>query len=121
MKFETANKGLYRVAKLLLSGVALERLSRAFPSLLRFVAVFLVVYVADNFGRFFLSQKRRPVFLEEILGGLLLYGGFALFAWWLDGQAFVYTGRHASPAVPAVILALLDRAWPAPRLLGRGR
>lgn len=81
----------------------------------------MIVYLLDNVHRFLPSNKERPIFLEEAATGFLVYAALGLMAWWVDNQMAIYTQRHTGPVIPGVLLALLDKAWPSPRLLGRRR
>jgi hypothetical protein len=45
--------------------------------------------------------------------GLALYTGLGYLSFHLDVMLSSYTQRHASPAFPAVVLAILDKSWPS--------
>ncbi|HHY76653.1 MAG TPA: hypothetical protein GX500_07810 [Firmicutes bacterium] len=103
-------RGAGRTLLLLAVAFIAEGATRKLPPGLWFAAVFVLVFAIDNIGRL-RSGAVRPLFLEDILLGLTLYAGFGYLSSLLDGALFAYTGRHASPAVPAVVLAVLDKAY----------
>lgn len=74
-----------------------------------FVLVFATVYAAENLPA--LLKKDSPAYLEDILYGVAFYLASGLFAYYVDVHISVYTGKHAGPAVPALVVALLDRTF----------
>ena len=97
-----------------------ERVTYGLPPSLWFTAVFAAVFAFDNVDRL-KSSADRPLFVEDIVLGLTLYAGFGYLSSLLDGILFAYTGKNASPAIPAVVLALLDKFYAAPSVFSRRR
>ena len=87
-----------------------ERVTHGMPPGLWFVTVFVAVFLFDNIDRL-RSGAVRPLFVEDIVVGILFYAGFGYLSSLLDGVLFAYTGKHASPAIPATILAVLDKSY----------
>jgi len=103
-------RGAGRTLLLFVFAFIAERFTRELPSRLWFASVFVLVFAIDNIDRL-RSGAVRPLFLEDIVLGILLYAGFGYLSSLLDAVLFTYTGKHASPAIPAVILALLDKSY----------
>lgn len=98
-----------RLLKLFLAALVVEKLTMGFPGNTRFIAVFLAVYVADNlFGG---KRHVRSLFLEDVVVGLLVYAFLGYVAYWLDMELSIHTAKHAGPLVPALLWAVLDKAW----------
>lgn len=112
--------GAGRALTLFIVALAVEQMTRSLRPGVWFLVVFSAVFFADNFRRLS-GGSDRPLFLEDIVLGLLLYAGFGYLSSLLDLMLSAYTGRHASPASPAVILALLDKSWPAENLSSKRR
>ena len=110
-----------RILKLLVCAFIAQKLLMRAPAHILFPSIFVIVYLLDNVHRFLWSNKERPIFLEEVAVGILVYAVLGLVAWWMDHQMAVYTQRHAGPVIPGVLVAILDKAWPSPRPLGRRR
>lgn len=87
-----------------------QHLGRRLGSGMWFASVFAAVFLADNLGRVH-GGAHRPLFLDDLLLGIFFYAAFGYLSSLLDAACSVYTGRHASPAVPAVILAVFDKHW----------
>ena len=102
--------GMGRVLKLIFVGLAMESLLGGWERILRFPAVFLAVCISDGLSRA-MGDKAKTLYLEDFLTGVLLYSGFGLLAYGIDVILHGYTGKHSIAAIPAVVLALLDRAW----------
>lgn len=92
--------------KLLVVAFVAERITAGFPSLARFLLVFLSALAADNLRA--RGSSESPLFLEDIFIGVLASAGAGLFSWWVDARLSLYTGRHAGAAVPAVLFAVLS-------------
>ncbi|HHY17744.1 MAG TPA: hypothetical protein GX524_06670 [Firmicutes bacterium] len=83
-----------------------QRILSGLPGPFWFVSVFLTVYVM---GRLFAGKGTMfPAYFEDVFFGLLLCAGLGVFAWYLDGQMSVYTGKSGGPAVPAIVYAIID-------------
>ncbi len=96
--------------KLLAAAVLAQRIFAGLSPAARFPLVFLSVAVADSLR--FRSGTESPIYLEDIITGILIYAGVGLFCWGLDYELSLYTGRHAGPVLPALVFAIIDRAWP---------
>ncbi len=105
--------------KLLAVAVAAERVFAALPLVAKFPLVFLAVLLGDSLR--FRRSGESPLFLEDILSGVFLYAGTGFMLWGLDYVISLYTGRHAGPVVPALVLAVIDRAWPSGRSSSKRR
>lgn len=103
-------RGPGRILKLLLAAVVADRMAVTLPPMARFPLVFLAVLLADSLR--VRGSGESPLFLEDVVSGVLLYAGVGLLAWGLDHALSLYTSRHASPILPAVLLAVIDRAFP---------
>jgi hypothetical protein len=103
-------RGAGRTFLLMLLAFVAERVTYRLPPTLWFATVFVAVFAFDNVGRV-RSSADRPLFLEDIVLGLLLYAGFGYLSSLLDAALFTHTGKHASPAIPAALLALLDKSY----------
>ncbi len=110
-----AEKGFVRLVKLMAFALGCQCVVKNASRHVLFVSVFVVVYLADNFHRFWPSGKKQPMYAEEVLAGMALYGGLGLAAYWMEAQIAVYTGGQVGPVVPAILVALLDRWWQPPR------
>ncbi len=110
-----AEKGIGRLIKLVALSLGCQYVFRNSTRQVLFTTVFVVVYLADNLHRFLPSGKKQPMFLEEVLAGVALYGGLGLAAYWLEAQITVYTQGQVGPVVPAILVALMDRCWKPPR------
>lgn len=113
----TFDRGAGRLLKLLAAGFLAERVFSGLPLLARFPLVFLSVLLGDSLR--LKARSETPLYLEDVIGGVLLYAGAGLLCGWLDARLSLYTARHAGPAVPAVLFALIDRAWTAGRYTNR--
>ncbi len=84
-----------------------ERLLVDLPGPLWFAGVFLVVYMI---ARFAFSRDTEKVFayFEDLFLGVGICLGLGILAWYADLQISVYSGKHGGPALPAVVLALVD-------------
>lgn len=102
------DRGPGRVLKLVVTALATQVLAARVSENLVFPVVFAAVYAADQFVA--ASPGRRQVYLEEVVSGLAFYALLGLLAQWADTQLSLYTGRHAGPLVPAIALAVFDRA-----------
>lgn len=111
-------RGAGRTLSLLLVAFIAERITRELPYGLWFPVVFVAVFAIDNIGRL-RSGAVRPLFLEDIVLGILMYAGFGYLSSLLDAVLFAYTGKHASPAIPAVVLAMLDKSYAPNNLSSR--
>lgn len=100
--------------------LAVEHAARGLSRASWFMLVFVAMFFADNLSRLS-GRSDRPLFLEDVLTGVALYAGFGYFSSILDAVLSVQTGRHASPALPAVILAILDKSWPSKNLSSKRR
>ena len=117
MKFD---RGVGRTLKILLAAVLTDKLLGGFSSaLLRFVLVFVAVFVGDNIR--IRTKADNVLYVEDIVAGGLKYAGLGLLCWWLDFGLSLYTGRHAGPVLPAVLFAVLDKAWFSTRSFSRTR
>ena len=96
-------RGAGRALLLFVLAFIAERVTHELPSDLWFVTVFAAVFLFDNVDRL-RSSAPRPLFVEDIVLGILLYAGFGYLSSLLDTVLFSYTGKHASPAIPATIL-----------------
>jgi len=113
------DKGPGRMLKLLAAAVLAERIFAGLGSAARFLLVFLSVLVAGSLR--FRSGTESPIYLEDVITGILIYAGVGLFCWGLDCELSLYTGRHAGPVLPALLFAVIDRAWSIGRLTSKGR
>lgn len=105
--------------KLIAVAAAAHRVFAALPPAARFPLVFLSVLLADSLR--LRRSDESPIYLEDVVSGILLYGGVGLLCWGLDHWLSLYSGRHASPVVPAILLAVIDRAWPSGRASSKRR
>ena len=105
-------RGAGRLLALFLIALAAEQVTRGLPRPVWFASVFALVFIVDNLKRFS-GGSDRPLFLEDIVLGLALYTGLGYLSFHLDVMLSSYTQRHASPAFPAVVLAILDKSWPS--------
>lgn len=101
-------KGPGRILKLLVAAAAADRLAGALPPILRFPLVFLAALLADRLR--VRDSGETPLYLEDVISGIVLYVGAGLLCYGLDYALSLYTSRHASPVLPAVLLAVVDRA-----------
>jgi hypothetical protein len=104
--------------KLLAVALAAQRVFAGLPLLARFPLVFLSVLLGDMLPK---GKPEGPLYLEDVLTGALLYAGVGLLCWWFDAELSLHTGRHAGPVVPALLLAVIDRAWPSRHFSSKGR
>lgn len=116
MRFD---RGAGRLLKLLVAAVVAEEVFSGLPLLARFPLVFLSVLLGDLLR--LKARSESPLYLEELIGGVLLYAGAGLLCGWIDAQMSLYTTRHAGPIVPALLFALIDKAWPAGRYTNKRR
>ncbi len=105
-----SRRGAGRTFLLLVLAFVAERVTYGLPPSLWFATVFVAVFAFDNVGRV-RSSADRPLFLDDIVLGLLLYAGFGYLSSLLDAMLFIYTGKHGSPAIPAALMALLDKSY----------
>lgn len=105
------DKGPGRMLKLLAAAILAQRLFAGLSLVARFPLIFLSVLVADSLR--FRAGGESPIYLEDVVTGILIYAGVGLFCWGLDHGLSLYTGRHAGPVIPALLFAVIDRAWPA--------
>jgi len=103
-------RGPGRILKLLVVAAAVDRFAVTLPPVARFPLVFLAVLLADSLR--VRGTAESPLYLEDVVSGILLYAGFGLLCWGFDHALSIYTSRHANPALPAVLLAVIDRALP---------
>ena len=101
-------KGPGRILKLLVAAAAADRFAGALPPMLRFPLVFLAAFLADRLRVH--GSGETPLYLEDVISGIFLYAGAGLLCYGLDYALSLYTSRHASPVLLAVLLAVLDRA-----------
>lgn len=111
--------GIGRVLKLIVVGSAIDFLLANADPMIRFPAVFLSVCLADSLTKE-LGERAKTLYFEDVFTAILIYFSFGLLAYGLDIFAYGYTGKHAGPVIPAVALAVLDRAW-QPNGLSRPR
>ena len=116
MRFD---KGLGRALKLLAAAIFVDKVFAGLGVPARFVLVFVAVLAADNLR--LKACAESVIYLEDIVAGILKYAGVGLLCWWLDFELSLYTGRHADPVLPAVLFAVIDKAWSSGRSLSRGR
>jgi hypothetical protein len=92
----------------LVSAFLLEQGLKSLSGPVWFVGVFLGVYII---ARLSLRQStaKAPAYFEDISFGLAVCIGLGLLAWHADTQISIYTGKHGSPAIPAVVFAFADR------------
>jgi len=102
------DKGLGRIVKLLVAAVVTAKISNALPPAARFSLVFLMVLFADTLR--VRKSDESPLYLEDIVTGILLYAGVGLLCCGLDHALSLLTHRHAGPVFPAIILAVIDKA-----------
>lgn len=112
--------GAGRALTLFVVALAAEQLTRALPRGAWFVSVFAILFLADNVTRL-KGSSDRPLFLEDVVLGLAMYSGFGYLSSLLDVMLSTYTGRHSSPAFPALVLAVLDKSWPSGNLSSKRR
>lgn len=84
----------------------------------RFVAAFVMVYLADSLWSM-IRNRERSLYLEDVVRALFVYVSLGLLAAWIDRGLFEYTGKRAGAAVPALVLVILDKAWRPPSLKGK--
>lgn len=113
------DKGPGRILKLLCAAVLIEKVFAGLVPPARFALVFLSVLVADSLR--IRTDTDSPVYLEDVVAGVLTYAGVGLLCWALDYRLALHTGKHADPIVPALLFAVIDRAWPAGRFSAKGR
>ena len=114
------DRGLGRTLKLLVAALVADKLLGGLHNaLLQFVAVFLTVFVAENLR--IATRADNVLYVEDMVTGVLKYAGVGLLCWWLDAALSLYTGRHGGPVLPAVLFAVIDRAWFSGRSLSQAR
>jgi len=101
-----------RIIKLLLAAAVADRVSASLPPVVRFPLVFLAVLLADSLRP--RHSGESPLYLEDVVSGILIYAGAGLLCWGFDHALSLYTGRHAGPVLPALVLAVIERANPNP-------
>lgn len=92
----------------MLVAAAADRLSASLPPLVRFPLVFLAVLLADSLRP--RHSGESPLYLEDVVSGILLYAGAGLLCWGFDYALSLYTGRHAGPVLPSLVMAVIERA-----------
>ena len=102
--------GIGRVLKLIVVGLMVEVFLGDMDPVIRFPAVFLSVCLADSLPRV-LGKEAKTLYFEDVFATILAYLAFGLLAYGFDIFIHGYTGKHAGPVIPAVALAVLDRAW----------
>ena len=103
-------RGPGRILKLLVVAAAVDWFAVKLPPVARFPLVFLAALLADSLR--VRGSGESPLYLEDVISGFLLYAGVGLLCWGFDYALSLYTSRHASPILPAVLLAVVDRALP---------
>lgn len=103
----------HRWQKWLLQGVAafvMQRVLSWWPTWLWYLSVFLTV---DVVGLVLKAVTREPgqLYVDDVLWNITVFIGVGLLAFAFDHLLWTYTGRHASPAVPAIVLAMVDLDW----------
>ncbi len=112
MRFDA---GFGRLLKLAAAGLLCQGFLTRLAPLMQFPAVFLAVYIVDNMRRV-ANESSKPLYVEEVLSGVLAYVGFGFLAYGIESLMFAYTAKRGGAAVPAVALALVDKAWPTAAL-----
>lgn len=102
--------GIGRIAKLIVVGFLSESLLAALDPLFRFPLVFLAVALADNLAKA-VGERAKTLYLEDFVTVTTVYSGFGLLAYWVDLLLSGYTGKHSGAAIPATLLAVMDRMW----------
>lgn len=92
----------------LVSAFVLEKALEPLKGPFWFVGVFLGVYIIAVFC-FRSNNVQLTAYFEDALFKSAVCIGLGLLAWYADGQISMYTGKHGSPGIPAVIFALVDR------------
>lgn len=111
---------LLRIAALTTAAFLGERVALSLHPGARFVAAFVAVYMADSLWSM-IREKQRSWYLEDVVRDMTMYAIFGLLAAWIDSELFRYTGKQAGAVVPALALAVLDKAWRPPSLKGKRR
>jgi hypothetical protein len=112
--------GIGRLVKLTVVGFLAESLLAGLDPLARFPLVFLAVALADNLAKA-VGERAKTLYLEDFVAVAVVYSGFGLLACGVDLMLAGYTGKHSGAAIPAMLLAVVDRMWPAEGLSKKRR
>ncbi len=90
-----------------LAAFAAEKILIKLPRMFWYISVFLIVYTV---GKLCLQRGTAypSGYLEDLFSALRICFGLAVLAWYADLQISLYTGKHGGPAIPAVVLAVVN-------------
>jgi hypothetical protein len=97
--------------KLLAMAAAAQKIFATLPPPAQFPLVFLASLLADS-----LRLRRggeSPLYFEDVISGIFLFAGAGLLCWGMDYALSLYTARHAGPVLPAVLFAVVIKAFPS--------